>query len=90
MPTLEVAVDHTILIMCSAGEVRSPYSAAAIQQLEYTTADQEMKPELSVLLVSFICLSNIFYNCEKQGYQGDTSHSSQSVAPAILGCFLYF
>ena len=58
MPTLEVAVDLTILIMCSVGEVRSPYSAVAIQELEYTTAGQEMKPELSVFLVSFIFLGS--------------------------------
>ena len=57
MPTLEVAVDPTILMMCSALEVRSPYSAVAIQELEYTTAGQEMKLELSVL-VSFIFLGS--------------------------------
>ena len=47
---MAVAVDLTILIMCSAVEVRLPYSAVAIQELEYTTAGQEMKQELTVLV----------------------------------------
>jgi len=57
MPTLEVAVDPTISMMCGAQEVRSPYSAVAIQELEYTTAGQEMKQESNVL-VSFIFLGS--------------------------------
>ena len=45
MPSLAVAVGPTILIMCIAVEVRPPCSVVAIQQLEYTTAGQEMKQE---------------------------------------------
>ena len=34
----------------TAVEVRHPYSAVAIQELEYTTTGQEMKQELTVLV----------------------------------------
>ena len=53
MPTLAEAVDPITLTMCTAVEVSHLCSAVAIAMvLEYTTADQEMKLELSVLLVS--------------------------------------
>ena len=50
MPIMAVAVDPTTLTMCVVGEVRLPYSAVGIQELEYTTAGQEMKQGLTVLV----------------------------------------
>ena len=45
---MAVEVDPIILMMCTAGEVKLPYSAVGIRELEYTTANMEMKQELSV------------------------------------------
>ena len=53
-----VAVGPTTLMMCNDGEVRSPYSAIAMQQLEYTTANMEMKLELSVLVYKLVGLNS--------------------------------
>ena len=54
MPTLAEAVDLITLMMYTAGGMKPLYLAVneAIMKLEYTTVDQEGKPELSVLLVS--------------------------------------
>ena len=51
MPTLAVAVDPIILTVYTAVEVSHLCSAVAVAiVLEYTTADQEMKLEWSVLV----------------------------------------